>query len=190
MTKTIRPHHAADSLKPPRKCGMVMIRQNAIRYFVLIMAAVAVAATPMFSRPTLWQVVRQLGNQAPFTKEKLEAQLGVPLARKSQNDFFTFFEGGPVKLANGVVIGKIDLRLRHDGQAHPGFLVLTLAGQCVTVPELRQHYNHLSLLDVPRGRSVNEVTSAEATEPWGTISFALPVTNPTCISTIAFKPTP
>lgn len=152
---------------------------------------VVFADTPMFSRPTsLWTLLTQLSHAVPFTKEKIEAHFGAPLRQTSRNDYFTMYGGGGTKLEHGLVVSSIDLRVRHDGQPHPGFLVLALTGGCVSVTDVRQHFPRVTVVQTPRGRSVNEQTYIASDEPWGEVSFGFPVSNPGCLTTVVLNPKP
>lgn len=145
----------------------------------------------MFSRPaSLWALLSQLSRSVPFTKEKVEAQLATPLRQTSKNDYFTMFGGGGTKLDHDVVVNNIDLRVRHDGQTHPGFLVLTLTGACVSVADVQRHFPRAAVVQTPRGRSVSEQTYLASEEPWGEVSFGFPVSNPGCLTTVVLNPKP
>jgi hypothetical protein len=115
---------------------------------------------------TLWQTIDALAQQIPFSKAKVETVLGVGLVdRDTSNDVFPNmytgrqdFEGGPVKLSDGVEIVKIDLRTKLQ-EGDPGFLVLNFAGACIGLDAVRAHYSDLKVTGYPRGDSLDEVTS-------------------------------
>ncbi|MGF6957225.1 hypothetical protein [Paraburkholderia youngii] len=143
---------------------------------------------------TLWQTIDALVQQIPFTKAKVESVLATHLVDREiskdsiRNAAFQFYVGGPAKMADGIVVGKVDLRVRHTG-GHPGFLALgKLSGECVTLAMVRAHYSNLKLTDSPRGHSLDETTAYSAFLPWGTLSFAFAERNRDCLQGVSFDP--
>ncbi|MBB5509467.1 hypothetical protein [Paraburkholderia atlantica] len=143
---------------------------------------------------TLWQTIDSLVQQIPFTKEKVESVLATHLVGRDtsgdsiENTAFQFYVGGPAKMADGVVVGNVDLRVRHTG-GHPGFLALgKLSGECVTLAVVRAHYSNLKVTDSPRGQSLDETTAYSAFLPWGTLSFAFAERNRDCLEGVSFDP--
>ncbi|MCC8397432.1 hypothetical protein LJ656_33250 [Paraburkholderia sp. MMS20-SJTR3] len=143
---------------------------------------------------TPWQTIDTLVEQIPFTKTKVEnvvmTQLNVKDTSQSPfpNTAFQFYMGGPIPLSNGMLISKVDLRIRHK-PGHPGFLVLNLDVTCTELAEVRAHYSDLRVTDRPRGISLDEVTSYSTELQWGKLSFSFKERNPKCLSSVAFKPT-
>jgi hypothetical protein len=139
---------------------------------------------------TLWKVIKELEQQIPFSKEKIEQTLSTVLVRRdvSGNHFFFFYRSDPVQLQNGGLISHVDLRIKRESK-HPGFLVLNISGECVPLQQVRMHYNQTRITDHPRGRSLDEVTSHTATLPWGELSFSFKERQPDCLSSVAFEPT-
>jgi len=142
---------------------------------------------------TLWQTIDTLAQQIPFTQAKVERVLSVTLSDPDpgtlvfQPTLFRFLEGGPLTLANGVVIENVDLRVRHTGD-DPDFLALDIAGSCIRLNVVRAHYGDLKITDHPRGHSLNDVTSHTAVLPWGELSFSFAERNPDCLSSIVLDP--
>ncbi|EEA01360.1 conserved hypothetical protein [Burkholderia sp. H160] len=143
---------------------------------------------------TLWQTIDALVQQIPFTKAKVESVLATHLVDRDtskdpiQNTAFQFYVGGPAKLADGVVVGNVDLRIRNHA-GHPGFLVLgKFSGECVTLATVRAHYGNLKITDTPRGHSLDETTAFSAFLPWGTLSFAFAERNRDCLEGVSFDP--
>ncbi len=138
---------------------------------------------------TLWQSIDALAAQLPFSVQKVGRTLSTTLSdtHAEGGTVFQFFEGTPVRLADGTELARIDLRIKREG-AHPGFLVLELKGRCVPLAEVRQHYPALQITDVPRGRSLDESTSHTATLGWGRLSFGFAERNPGCLAFVAFDP--
>ncbi|HEY2020133.1 hypothetical protein [Paraburkholderia sp.] len=142
---------------------------------------------------TLWQTIDAVVQQIPFTKAKLKNLLMTQLVEKDTsrvaipNTAFQLYGGGPVKLADDVVISNVDLRIRHRA-GHPGFLVLQIDGDCIDLDAVRQHYSNLKVTDRPRGISPEEATSYTAVLHWGKLSFSFKERNPNCVSSVAFAP--
>lgn len=138
---------------------------------------------------TLWQLIDNAIQQIPFTRAKLESSLGTQLAPSdnSSNDAFELWMGGHAKLQDGVEIGNVDLRVKKVGP-HPGFLVLGLAGNCVTLSEVRSHYPDMKMTESPRGRSLDDTTAYTSQLAWGSLSFSFSERKPECVSSIAFDP--
>lgn len=139
-------------------------------------------------RMNLWQTIEGLTRRIPFTKAGVEAFLGVALRETEQsNPHFQFFDGPEVALDQGVVIAALDLRIKRKG-GHSGFLVLELAGPCITLPQVRSYYHQLELTQIPRGRSLDETTVHSAMLPWGKLSFGFREKNPDCLAMVVFDP--
>jgi hypothetical protein len=144
---------------------------------------------PQATAMTLWQAIDALAAQLPFSMQKVGRTLSTTLSdtHAEGGTVFQFFEGTPVRLADGAELARIDLRIKREG-AHPGFLVLELKGRCVPLAEVRQHYPALEITGVPRGRSLDESTSHTATLGWGRLSFGFTERNPDCLTFVAFDP--
>jgi hypothetical protein len=138
---------------------------------------------------TLWQALDALAAQLPFAVHKVARTLSTTLAdtHAEGGDVFQFFEGAPVRLADGTELSRIDLRIKREGP-HPGFLVLELKGRCVPLAEVRRHHGALELTDVPRGRSLDESTGYTAALGWGRLSFGFAERKPDCLAQVAFDP--
>lgn len=139
----------------------------------------------------VWTLIDTLPGQLPFTAEKIQAALSLTLGRdgksESFNPYFSFYTAGGVALDQGVVIEKIDLRLRRE-PPDPGFLVLTFAGTCVNKAEVMRRYGGLSLTEYPRGRSLDEEAHYSRSEPWGDLSFGFAERARDCLRSVVFKP--
>ena len=138
---------------------------------------------------TLWQAIDALAKQIPFSKIKIENLFSTQLAETDEggNDVFQFFKSNPIKVSEGVAIENVDLRIKRAGP-HPGFLVLSIGGNCIGIDAVRAHYNELKITDTPRGHSLDEVTSHSAMLQWGELSFSFKERNPNCLASVAFDP--
>lgn len=138
---------------------------------------------------SLWSVIESLSRQIPFSKHKVETTLSTILLEENTdgNDVFQFFRSEPLELSDGVVLSRIDLRIKRGG-GHPGFAVLNVAGTCVTLDEIRRHFGNLTVTEIPRGRSLDDATSHTAFLSWGKLSFGFAERKPSCLAWVSFNP--
>ncbi len=123
---------------------------------------------------TLWQVVEALVRGMPFSVARVEAVLHNRLDDDAQrsNEAFRFYKNAyknksdAVSLNGGVIVRDLDLRVRRS-PPHSAFLVLGLAGRCITLDELRKHYADLRITGVPRDGSADEATTYSSSASWG-----------------------
>ncbi len=136
----------------------------------------------------LWQTIEALAKQVPFSKAKIEALLSAPLFETDYtgNDVFQFYASDRIELKGGVIISKVDLRIKRQG-VDPGFMVLNIEGACVRLDEVRRYYGEMTITETPRGHPDN-VTAYTAIQHWGELSFAFKERNPDCLAGIAFNP--
>jgi len=100
--------------------------------------------------------------QIPFTRSNVERVFATELFVRDPREFvirpsFLPPGGGPVSLADGVMVRKIDLRVRQE-ESHPGFLVPRVGGTCIGLDAVRAHHGTLTFNERPRGRSLNEAS--------------------------------
>ena len=125
----------------------------------------------------------------PFSVGGVEAGLRSRLRLDGQrsNDAFQFYRSASVSLSGGRSISNADLRIKRTSP-YPAFLVLKLAGSCVTAREVREHYAELRITHVPSGRSPDETTTYSAQASWGRLSLVFKVANSNCVDFVAFDP--
>ncbi|MDM0110636.1 hypothetical protein QTI66_00665 [Variovorax sp. J22R133] len=141
-------------------------------------------------KPGLWEMVRSLSSEAPFTREKVQTAISVELLEAESNGGpFRFYRAGPIQLDEGVVLSKVDLRIKRTG-VHPGFLVLEVGGACLPLAKVREQYGTMHVTGAPRGRSPDDATTYSSPEPWGHLSFGFRERSPDCLAYIAFEPKP
>lgn len=103
-----------------------------------------------------------------------------------ENEYINFYTAEPVKLADGLLIADIELRLSKRREGMSPMLVFSPYNQCVTLASIKEHYHNLNITDYPRGRSENEVTSF--TTPADTngqkISFSFTVKASDCLARV------
>jgi hypothetical protein len=142
-------------------------------------------ATPLAALHPLLAKLRQ---QKPFTQARVQELFKAKLVEKDRNAYFAFLESANVSVDGGVQLDKIDLRLRIDGEPHPGFLVLTVAKPCISLAELTTQYGALKLTQIPTGRSPEEQHSYSLEDNWGKMSFGFAEKAPGCVASIALEP--
>lgn len=136
---------------------------------------------------TLWRVIATLAQQTPFSRTGVENTLSLRLEEQTRTTHTVFLEGGPVSLEGNVTITRTDLRLALKPD-DPGLLLLEIAGDCITLDQLRPHYPDLRISGNPRGRSLDEHTIYSIDQAWGRLSFGFKVRNPDCLDMIGFDP--
>ncbi len=118
----------------------------------------------------------------------VESTLRTSLSDSGRNDSAVFLgSDGPVQLAGDTRITEIDLRFSVR-RRFPGFLVLSLDGDCIGIDALRAHYGEVPITDSPHGHSLEEETVHSSRQPWGTLSFGFKERNPACLATIVLAP--
>ncbi len=143
----------------------------------------------MATQMTVWQALEAITQQMPLSKSKVESLFATQFVESDNtgNEAFHFYKSGRVALSSDVAIATIDLRIKRAG-GHPGFLALQLEGACISLDEVREKYSKLEITDVPRGRSLDDVTSHTAALTWGELSFSFKERRPQCLSSITFDP--
>ncbi|WP_431261980.1 hypothetical protein ACQ859_17470 [Roseateles chitinivorans] len=123
--------------------------------------------------------------QAPIDAPRLATVLQSPMAQRDiANEWTDAFFGGPVRLADGVIVQEAFLRLRkRDPEAHWG-LVLRIAGPCVQRTDVLRRHEGMEITGHPRGGSLDEETSWSRREPWGKLAFGFAERDWNCLSSI------
>jgi hypothetical protein len=137
---------------------------------------------------TLWELVDYIGDNQPLRREKIEALFEIRLEKAgSSNEFWTFWDGVGGVLQNDVSVSRIYLGVKNNDDTNIGALTLDIVGSYVRLDELRQKYN-LELLELPRGRSLDEETTYGTSTPWGELVFGFAERNRECLSSVGFGP--
>ena len=140
-------------------------------------------------RMDLWTVVAELGRKMPLSKQKLEESIPTTWALKERTPYLAHWLGGKVQLDDGVEIASVSLVLdRHEQFDDTSGVTLELAGKCITLADVVAKYERLLITDVPRGRSLEELTIHTAFESWGRLSFAFKAARPDCLFAVSFNP--
>ncbi|MBJ7223527.1 MULTISPECIES: hypothetical protein [unclassified Brenneria] len=134
---------------------------------------------------TLWQAIDQLGQQIPFTPQKVGQALGTSLQVEEQTAARTRWAGGPVTLRGHMRVEQVGLTSRPSATTQSKTVVgLYLGGACITHDQIKAQYGTLQLRSGPRGRSANESAVWESTQPWGQLSFSFRQDNPHCLHSV------
>lgn len=88
----------------------------------------------------------------------------------SGNGTYCFFLGDSLRLKDGVVISKIDFRVKRDGTG-PGFLVLDIGGACLSIVEVRRHYGKLEIAATPLVTHSQRLQLFRLCKPGGSYRF-------------------
>lgn len=137
----------------------------------------------------LWETIAATERQAPFSASGVEMALQVPLELYTDrsNELFAFYRAPVLTLRDGVVVSKVDLRVR-KGTPKPGLLVLDTSGTCVSLANVQARFSPLEIVGTPRGHSLSEQTVWAASRTWGRLSFGYTEQNPGCLATVIFTP--
>ncbi|MCL2777980.1 MAG: hypothetical protein FWD73_08245 [Polyangiaceae bacterium] len=138
---------------------------------------------------TLWKIIVALALQIPFSKQKVETVLKAQVFEtdNTANDQLHSYKSQPVKLADGVIISTIDLRIKRVGK-DPGDLGLKIDGTCITREQLEARYKYLQLVGIPHGHSLEEQTVYAQDMPWGSLTFGFKERKPACLASVGFGP--
>jgi len=140
-------------------------------------------------RTTLWQLIERLGAHPSLLPGKLKQVLPTDFSKHRRSAYTSFYDGGPLYLADQINIEVIDLRVRLMNEAQ-GLIALEIAGVCVTLEQVRAHYPDLVFTDIPRGRSLDEKTYWTTYLPWGELSFGFKERNPDCLASVVIDRAP
>lgn len=135
----------------------------------------------------VWQLINTIANEMPVSQSKIEPLLGIVFKVEKREYFSSLTAAGP-QLNDGMTLNKVSLLIRPSMQFdEKSALALKLAGACISLSDVRQHYGQLNITQQPRGRSQEETTVHALDQPWGSLSFAFKETKPDCLSSITFR---
>lgn len=139
---------------------------------------------------SIWQIIDDMQSMSTFLLPGVEKILGQSLREEIQksNEFFQFYSGQELALAGSISIVNIDLRLPRPTAARAGMLLLHVAGDCISLPQVKQRFPTLEITGVPRGRSLEEATTYTASTAWGEIDFGFQEKNADCLGYVGLKP--
>jgi len=134
---------------------------------------------------TLWQLIEALTVPPLFLPDTIKRVFPVEFSERGNNGYFSFHEGGPLHLADQVLIKKVTVSIKNaDGVIRSLVLNLAPSGACVTRRDLHAHYPNTEITGAPRGGSLDEETVWTVLEPWARLSFGFKEKNPDCLATV------
>lgn len=137
---------------------------------------------------TLWGVVNTLGEEMPLSKEVVEAVLRTELTDKTRDEYLWHLIGAGHPLDDGSSVSRVSLALLPGGEfGKNSGLSIELEGRCIGLDEIREHFGELTIVQYPRGRSLQETTVYAAAMPWGELSFAFKEEKRDCLFRILFR---
>ncbi|MGL4861074.1 MAG: hypothetical protein ACRC5A_15360 [Enterobacteriaceae bacterium] len=108
---------------------------------------------------SIWSLITHLSSALSDPSWKPEQLLSVPLILQNENEYYTIYESEGFPLTDEVSVEKTHLRRKGAPDYEMILFIINLAGKGITLQEIKQHYPKLSITDIPRGRSIYEVTS-------------------------------
>lgn len=139
------------------------------------------------NQTSLWTLIATLEQQMPLTIAKVEAVIGGKFALTKESPAYTFLEAKGPTLSEGLSVAQARLMLRPSLQFEDNSaLSLELDAGCIPLTQVRERFGDLTLLQAPRGRSLDETTAWTAKRPWGHLSFAFQERQPDCLFRVTF----
>jgi hypothetical protein len=140
---------------------------------------------------TLWELIAGLEKQMPLTISKVEAVTGGKFSISREMPAYVVLESNGWPLADGVAVSRSSLMVRPSLQFEDNSgLSLELEGSCIALSQVRERFGDLTLVQAPRGRSLDETRVWGVPKPWGHLSFAFQERRPDCLFRVAFHKTP
>ncbi|MGJ0478749.1 hypothetical protein [Pantoea agglomerans] len=163
-----------------------IIRQS--KMFILLMAGFMLSGIveAKMQKEDIWGFVAQMSTSIKNLSVERIHQAPLPFTLKNHNEYINFYQANPVKLHDASTITDIELRLSKTSGGMAPFLSFAPQGKCISLDEVKEHYQSVKLTDYPRGQSENEVTSYTSS-PDGNgqfITFSFSAKNPDCLSKI------
>lgn len=136
---------------------------------------------------SVWGLISALENQMPLTVEKTQSTLGQRFVQTSETSSYVVMETQEVADLDGVIVRKAVLMLRPTLKFEDNSgLSLALSGACLGLPQVREHFEGLRLIQTPRGGSLEEAAVWASKRPWGRLTFAFKDSRPDCLSSVVF----
>lgn len=140
---------------------------------------------------SLWELVAALEQQMPVTISRVEGVTGSKFALVKEGPAYVTLEAPGVQLRDGLSVTQLRMMLRPSLQFEDNSgMSLELDGQCITLPQVRERFGELQLIQAPRGRSLDETGVWAVARPWGQLSFAFQERRPDCLFRVSFHKTP
>ncbi len=122
----------------------------------------------------------------PVTPVQVETALATALSIAPGDGPFRIYAGKAGPGSDGRS-ATVEYRMPVSAAATAGpMLILKLDGPCLNKAQVQNRYGPLTILDVPRGASLDEEASFARTYAWGRLSFGFPERNRDCAKTVVF----
>jgi hypothetical protein len=139
---------------------------------------------------TLFAFIDKVVSGGRIDKATVEAVTGVKLSLLSSDEYTKSYAGHGFALKD-TTVGSIDYReAARSNPVRGSLLVMDLNASCITKSAVLARYKPLTIIDEPRGRSLNEETAYARSESWGRLSFGFAERARDCLSSIAFDTNP
>jgi len=137
---------------------------------------------------TLWQLIEVLIDHHYFTLDTIRQIFPIEFSQRSDNGYFSFYEGGPFRLADQIAIETVHLIISKEDDSG-GDIGLDIGHDtpCITLDEVRAHYPDIVVTSAPRGHSLDEKTHWTIRLPWGRLIFGFKERNPDCLASIGIS---
>ena len=119
-------------------------------------------------------------------RSSIERLLGVSLLPGESTRSFRLSRTSPIR--KGPLMLTVELRepIEGSGATAGPLLIVTIVSGCPARRDVAARYEPWTLVDVPRGRSLQEEASWSRREARGTLSFGFAEAAPDCLRSIAF----
>lgn len=134
----------------------------------------------------VWDFVTQMSTSIKNLSVERIDQAPLTFTLKNQNEYINFYQANPIKLQDASMMTDLELRLSKTSGAMAPFLSFTPQGKCISLDDVKKHYQSVKLTDYPRGQSENEVTSYTSSPDVNgqLITFSFSAKNADCLSKI------
>ena len=137
---------------------------------------------------TIWALAQALSGaltQPGIDATGVAKAAGVELKLHKENDYVRFYESTrSLRLANGVVVGKLDVRESKDASKPPFVVISGLQGTCITVDEIRRQMSELTPPVPPSNSVPNATITREAKLAGHRMGLSFKWSNPDCLESI------
>ncbi|PXV75863.1 hypothetical protein C7433_103618 [Pantoea sp. PNA 03-3] len=167
--------------------GMIKItRQSKLSVMLLAGFFISGLVEAKMQANDIWSFVAQM--RSSVKSLSVQAIHNAPLAfkLKGQNEYINFYRADGIRLNDALLINDIELRLSKSPDGMAPFLSFSPQGKCITLNEIKNHYQTIRLTDYPRGQSENELTSYTSPPDANgqVITFSFTAKNPDCLSRV------
>lgn len=118
----------------------------------------------------------------------IETLVGVRLERGEQSNETVTFANSKEDSAERAL--SVSLLVTPAGRFEGRQSALVLESHqkpCIGLAQVKSYFGALQLVQIPKGRSIEEVAVWSVQRQWGTLSFAFPEKDPACASRITFR---